>query len=48
MRTLLALALPSLLAAQAPMNPTKGSGTVALKAARVFKIEAGDAARIER
>ena len=36
MRTLLALALPSLLAAQAPMNPTKGSGTVALKAARVI------------
>ena len=36
MRTLLALALPSLLAAQAPTNPTKGSGTVALKAARVI------------
>ena len=36
MRTLLALALPSLLAAQAPANPTKGSGTVALKAARVI------------
>ena len=36
MRTLLALALPGLLAAQAPTNPTKGSGTVALKAARVI------------
>ena len=36
MRTLLALVLPSLLAAQAPTNPTKGSGTVALKAARVI------------
>jgi imidazolonepropionase-like amidohydrolase len=36
MRSLLALALPSLLAAQAPTNPTKGSGTVALKAARVI------------
>ena len=36
MRTLLALAVPSLLAAQAPTNPTKGSGTVALKAARVI------------
>ena len=36
MRTLLALALPSLLAAQAPTNPIKGSGTVALKAARVI------------
>jgi len=38
MRTLLALALPSLLAAQAPMNPTKGSGTIALKAARVVNV----------
>jgi imidazolonepropionase-like amidohydrolase len=36
MRSLLALALPSLLAAQAPTNPIKGSGTVALKAARVI------------
>jgi len=36
MRTLFALALPGLLAAQAPTNPTKGSGTVALKAARVI------------
>jgi imidazolonepropionase-like amidohydrolase len=36
MRTLLALALPALLAAQAPTNPTKGSGTVALKAAHVI------------
>src|SRR5215831_7859365 len=34
MRTLLALA--RLLAAQAPANPTKGSGTVVLKAARVI------------
>ena len=30
------MALPSLLAAQAPTNPTKGSGTIALKAARVI------------
>jgi len=33
---LVALALPGLLAAQAPSNPTKGSGTVVLKAARVI------------
>jgi len=38
MRTLLTLffAVPTLLAAQAPANPTKGSGTVVLKAARVI------------
>src|SRR5690242_2155048 len=38
MRTLLslALALPTLLVAQAPTNPIKGSGTVVLKAARLI------------
>src|SRR6185503_17688033 len=36
MRTLLALAIPGLLAAQAPTNPVKGTGTVVLKAARVI------------
>jgi len=36
MRALLAMAFPALLAAQAPTNPTKGSGTVVLKAARVI------------
>ena len=36
MRILLALSLPTLLAAQAPTVSTKGSGTVVLKAARVI------------
>ncbi len=36
MRPLIALAFPALLAAQAPTNPIKGSGTVVLKAARVI------------
>src|SRR5215212_3579062 len=36
MRILLALVVPTLLAAQAPTNPIKGSGTVVLKAARVI------------
>ena len=36
MRILLALAVPTFLVAQAPTIPTKGSGTVVLKAARVI------------
>ena len=36
MRILLALSLPTLLAAQAPTVPIKGTGTVVLRAARVI------------